>query len=368
MDSNCCNDVNLINDFKIDCEQRLEAARRLSRSFKLDLKAVCEIDLHCHSFYSDGYLSPAGKVFEAWRRQMKAIAICDHDVVDGQLEAIEAGEIFNIDVIPAVEFYTDRSGIEIIGHFPNVKLFKNLLQSHSFDLVCEPIRNAKRRQLQGMIARVPKCFAKLGFDAVITSEDIDRYVRNGVTTKGDISVILWQKYGEEFVKRKIATDVKDLQATYTTKDDMLNLPLDSLDIDLTPAAFVQCIYVWGGLPGLAHPTELRTKEGLGNEALYQEICSLADVGLQTIEVDGWRNTKCPESGKYQTELFEEMRQRYNREHPEELPLLFTNGSDDHNQPGEGLVLGCGRDNNLNPEFGRYSNIELLRNRQRRLLS
>ena len=44
-----------------------------------------------------------------------------------------------------------------------------------------------------MIARVPKCFAQFNFNAEITAEDIDKYVRNGVSTKGDISVIMWQK-------------------------------------------------------------------------------------------------------------------------------------------------------------------------------
>ncbi|NOY75970.1 MAG: hypothetical protein GXP32_09315, partial [Kiritimatiellaeota bacterium] len=54
--------------------------------------------------------------------------------------------------------------------------------------------------------------------------------------------------------------------------------------------------------------------------------------------------------------------------PERLPLLFTNGSDDHNQPGEGLELGCGQNRNLSPEFGRYENVERLRRRTAELTS
>jgi hypothetical protein len=354
----------IINDCEASMKERLNAARYLALENDRS-QATCEIDLHCHSFYSDGYNSPAGKVYEAFLRKMRALTICDHDVIDGQLEAIEAGTIFNVEVIPGVEFYTDRPGIEIQGFFPDTEHFLELLAQQAFDPVCEPIRQAKQKQLFRMLDRVPECFMKLGMNAEITTEDVDLYVRNGVSTKGDISVIMWQKYGKELAAANLATDVKDFHARYTSRDDMLNIPLKA-DIDLSPIAFIKRIRDWGGLPGLAHPTELRRKENLNNAALYELICELAYNGLQCIEVDGWRNGICPECGKSQTDVFEELRQRYNQAHPAHVPLLFTNGSDDHNQPGEGLELGCGRNNNLHPEFGRYSNVRALRERQKTL--
>jgi 3',5'-nucleoside bisphosphate phosphatase len=362
-------DLNLIqiNDFHCQPEERLKAARWFAKNFKPDMHTVCEADLHCHSFYSDGYNSPSSRVFEAWRRGMKSIAISDHDVVDGQREAIISGKIFGIDVIPAIEFYTDRPGIEIIGHFPDTKYFLEVLDSKAFAKICEPIRSAKAKKLRNMITRIPECFAKLNFSAEITPSDINQYVRNGASTQGDISVIMWQKYGSELAAAGLSTDVKDFHGLYTSRDDMLNVPL-VLDMDISPEAFVKRIRQWGGLPGIAHPPELRKKEKLGNEELYKIICELAECGLQTLEVDGWRNAICPECGLPQTEVFEQLRQRYNNEHQNKLPLLFTNGSDDHNQPDEGLELGCGKDGNLHPEFGRYDNIIKLRERQRKLLA
>jgi hypothetical protein len=355
-------DFDAINDFRISPELRLAAAERLAQTWQPDLSAVCEVDLHCHSFYSDGYNSPSMRVFEAWQRGMKGIAIADHDVFDGQLEAIEAGKIFGITVVPAVEFYTDRPGIELLGFFPDHEDFIKKFKSGIFDTVVEPIRIAKKQQLSGMLARIPECFAKMNFQAGITESDIDQYLRNGISTKGDISVLMWQKYGPELLKAGISTDVKDFQAKYTTKDEFLNLPLE-LSMDISPEFFVKKIREWGGLPGLAHPTELRTKEKLGNDALYNVICDLAKAGMQFIEVDGWRNGVCPESGIHQTRLFESMRQRWNNENPDCKPLLATNGGDSHNQPNEGLDLGCGRNNNLQPEFGMFSNVSKLTQRQ-----
>jgi hypothetical protein len=359
--------IKQIDDFRLTAEERLLAAKSLRENFAPDSTAVCEIDLHCHSFYSDGYCSPAMRVFEAWRRGMKAIAISDHDLFDGQIEALNAAKIFNIELIPAIEFYTDRPGIEIIGHFPDVDSFLLMLKSGEPDKIIEPIRQAKQQQLQAMLKRIPGCFAKLGLTAEITTSDIDRYLRNGISTKGDISVAMWQKYSKQLYEKNLAKDVKVFHTLYTTQDDKLNIPLE-IDLDISPQAFVKRISDWGGLPGLPHPGELRKKEGLGNNALRETIELLAACGLQTIEVDGWRNGICPETGINQTELFNQMRLEYNRNHPERLPLLFTNGSDDHNQPGEGLELGCGRNNNLHPEFGYYRNISTLRLRQQKCLS
>ncbi|MBN1864267.1 MAG: PHP domain-containing protein [Victivallales bacterium] len=370
----------LVNDFRVSAEERLRAAETLAVSFKPDMVTVCQIDLHCHSFYSDGYYSPSNKVFEAYRRGMRAISITDHDVFDGQPEALCAGDIFGIEVIPGIEFYTDRPGVEIIAHFPDIGAFCRLLDSSAADLVVEPIRKAKKKQLETMTAKIPGCFGKLGLDAEITPQDIDSFLRNGMTTKGDISVVMWQKYGCELRNAGLASDVKDFQARYTTRDDQLNEPLD-LDMDLSAESFVRRVLEWGGLPGLSHPTELRAKEHLGNEALRELVWHLASTGLQGIEVDGWRNGVCPETGMLQTNLFEGIRLGYNDSLSSAkaqdirisdsltipaLPLLFTNGSDDHNQPGEGLELGCGKDKNLRAEFGTLENIGILRGRARHL--
>lgn len=362
--NNLINELTIIDDFKISSEERLEAAKVIAKNFQPDLKTICEIDLHCHSFYSDGYYSPTNKVFEAYRRKIKAIAISDHDTFDGQLEAISAGKIFNIEIIPAIEFYTDRPGVEIIIHFFNEDAFIKLMHSKITDKIILPIKNAKEKQLNSMLKRIPDAFKKVNFDAIITQDDIDKFLRNGISTKGDISVAMWQKYGNKLFERKLSEDVKDFHAKYTTKDEILNVPLN-IDLDLSPKTFIKYALEWGGVPGLAHPTELRNKENIQNCEFRKILENLAAAGLQTLEVDGWRNTICPETGLHQTELFEKIRTSYNLMHPSQT-LLFTNGSDDHNQPGEGLELGCGKNNNLNPAFGTYKNIKILRDRSKQL--
>lgn len=62
-----------------------------------------EIDLHSHSQYSDGSLTPADLVALAARAGVKALALTDHDSTDGIAEARLAADQAGITLIPGVE-------------------------------------------------------------------------------------------------------------------------------------------------------------------------------------------------------------------------------------------------------------------------
>ena len=50
------------------------------------------VDLHTHSAYSDGSDKPADLVAKAARAGLEAVALTDHDNLDGITEALEAAE------------------------------------------------------------------------------------------------------------------------------------------------------------------------------------------------------------------------------------------------------------------------------------
>ena len=62
------------------------------------------IDLHTHSTCSDGTLSPSEVVKLAKEKGLSAIALTDHDTIDGLVEAIETGRAIGIEVITGIEF------------------------------------------------------------------------------------------------------------------------------------------------------------------------------------------------------------------------------------------------------------------------
>ena len=76
------------------------------------------IDLHTHSFYSDGSASPRTLLEEARRKQLTAVALTDHDTVKGIPDLLEAAKDFpEIEAIAGVELssvYAARE-LHIVG-------------------------------------------------------------------------------------------------------------------------------------------------------------------------------------------------------------------------------------------------------------
>jgi len=91
------------------------------------------VDLHIHSMYSDGVFTPEKIIETAVEKGLKAIALTDHDSVEGVQRAIEAAKGKAIEVIPGVEMSATISGedIHILGYFVDWKdpvLLKELAQ------------------------------------------------------------------------------------------------------------------------------------------------------------------------------------------------------------------------------------------------
>ena len=77
------------------------------------------IDLHTHTTYSDGSQTPTELVEEAAAKGLTAIAVTDHDTVDGLPEALAAGERLGVEVVPGVEINLehDRVTMDMLGYF-----------------------------------------------------------------------------------------------------------------------------------------------------------------------------------------------------------------------------------------------------------
>ncbi len=79
------------------------------------------LELHCHTTYSDGTLTPAELVKAAASSGVRALAITDHDTVSGWDEALSAAIAYNLEIVPGLELSTvhnDRS-LHILGFYPD---------------------------------------------------------------------------------------------------------------------------------------------------------------------------------------------------------------------------------------------------------
>jgi 3',5'-nucleoside bisphosphate phosphatase len=83
---------------------------------------VNPIDLHCHTYYSDGRFSPAEVIEYAAQNGIAQIAITDHDNTGGYREALPLANVAGIDLIPGIEFTTRWDGAGLPPEDVNVDL------------------------------------------------------------------------------------------------------------------------------------------------------------------------------------------------------------------------------------------------------
>ncbi|EEF32114.1 hypothetical protein RCOM_0265760 [Ricinus communis] len=79
-------------------------------------------ELHSHSKFSDGFLSPSKLVERAHGNGVKVLALTDHDTMAGIPEAIEAARRFGIKIIPGVEISTIYSPSDLADVYGLLKL------------------------------------------------------------------------------------------------------------------------------------------------------------------------------------------------------------------------------------------------------
>jgi predicted metal-dependent phosphoesterase TrpH len=70
-------------------------------------------DLHLHTHFSDGTYSPEELVAEARRHGLRALALTDHDTVEGCPRAAAACAVAGLEFIPAAELTAELDGNEV---------------------------------------------------------------------------------------------------------------------------------------------------------------------------------------------------------------------------------------------------------------
>ena len=76
-----------------------------------------KFDLHCHSHFSDGMLSPEMLILRAKEREVDVLALTDHDTIAGLFLAQKAADECGITLINGIEFSSQwgKGGVHIVG-------------------------------------------------------------------------------------------------------------------------------------------------------------------------------------------------------------------------------------------------------------
>lgn len=79
------------------------------------------LELHCHTTFSDGTLTPTQLVQQAIAAGVTGLAVTDHDTIAGWDEAFQAAQDTTVEIVPGLELSTVWGGrsLHILGYYPN---------------------------------------------------------------------------------------------------------------------------------------------------------------------------------------------------------------------------------------------------------
>lgn len=252
------------------------------------------VDLHLHTTASDGSLTPMELVKRADSLEYRAIAITDHDTVDGLEPALQTANDYRLEVIPGIEINTDFEGCEIhiLGYY--------------LDYQHEYLQKELTAQKQMRKKRAKRILDRLNWLGVdLDWEELSRQFTGEFIGRGHIARALVERGEVESWDQAFERYIGVNAPAYVPRDR------------LSPEQAISLIKKVKGIPVLAHPGLIEDQE---------LIPRIVDMEIRGLEAIYYEHT--PE----QTRYYRRLARKYN--------LLVTGGSDCHG-PGnkDGLRLG-----------------------------
>lgn len=157
------------------------------------MERIC--DLHVHSTFSDGTLTPTQLVEEAQRCGLAAVALCDHNTVAGLPEFLTAAEGTPVEAIPGIEFSTDYHGTElhVLGLF---------LRPESYSPITELLEDFGVQKDRSN-AELVEALGRAGY--VLDYEEIKTQTPNGQVNRAHIAAALTEQGYTATVKEAFKT-------------------------------------------------------------------------------------------------------------------------------------------------------------------
>lgn len=258
-------------------------------------------DLHTHSTFSDGTLTPQELIRAAEKAGLAAIALCDHNTVSGLPEFLEAARSSSVEAVPGVEFSTEYMGRElhVLGLF---------IQPAHYDAVTRRLRDfldSKENSNIELCRKLREGGLPLDYQR-IKARTPDGQVNRAVI-------------GAELVRLGCCDSVKD------AFDRWLGLACGYFHPPKRPDVFqtIRFISAIGAVPVLAHPFL-----NLNEQELRRFLPEAVEAGLTGMEV------LYPKFDREMTQCAARI--------AAEFDLLPSGGSDFHGGNKPDIMLGRGK--------------------------
>lgn len=267
-----------------------------------------KVDFHTHSTCSDGTLTPTELIRHAKKQGLCAIALTDHDSVDGIKEAACEAEKIGLEFIPGIEFSAaEDTETHIIGLFIDC-------ENEELQTTIENLRRCRRKRMEIICQKLQN----LGFD--ITIEECIALSGKDFVGRAHIASLM--------VSKGYCTTVKECFDKYIG----MGKPAYAEKNELTAKQAIHAVKASGGLAFLAHLHQTN----YDYNRLTKLLANLKDAGLTGIE-------------GYYTEYTPEHIAQF-RELAEKFSFPLSGGSDYHAQMKPHIEIGKGTGNLYIPYY------------------
>lgn len=259
------------------------------------------IDLHTHSHYSDGTLSPADLIRQAAQAGLSAVALCDHNTLAGLPEFLAAARDSGLEGVPGVEVSADYGDREV--HIVGLYVYRER---------CETLQSAmdemlvrKERSNAELVAALDRAGLELDY------ERIRRGTQDGFVNRAVIAA--------EMVRLGYVSSVREAFSRWLRPEHGYFIP------PKRPDAFevIRMLKAAGAAAILAHPF-LNFKQ----EELPTFLTAAKQAGLDGMET------------RYST--YDERTRLLSSQMAERFDLLESGGSDFHGANKPDIQVGIGR--------------------------
>ena len=272
-------------------------------------------DLHIHSNFSDGTMTPAELVALAETQNVSAVALCDHNTVDGLSDFQKAAKNSNITAINGIEISTEYNGTElhILGLF---------LPEDRFE------------EISDMMSRI-KTFKEESNEKLVNNLRADGYLIDyeEIKNKNKGSSINRAHIATELIGKGYFRDRKDIFDTVLSPDGRYYVPPERFKA-LEIIRYLDSI---GAVPVWAHPFLDMNAEEI--DAFLPIAKAHGLVGMET---------------RYS--LYNEETQKTAEMLVRKHGIKQSGGSDFHGSNKPGILLGTGK-GNLEVPIEFYENLK-----------
>ena len=262
------------------------------------------IDMHTHTTASDGTLTPTELINLAKETGLKAVAVTDHDTVEGIEEALKEGEKVGIEVIPGIEFaaaYEGETEIHILGFFIDYK-------NHKLNETLKSIKEARDKRNILMVENL----RKIGMN--ITIDDIINEAGGNIITRAHFAAVLEKKGYVKSKNEAFKYFISPGKPGYVRREF------------ITPKMCIETINNAGGVAFLAPPTLYK----ISYKQIEKLVSELIEYGLKGIE------------GEYST--YSDEQEKNIKKIANKFNIMISGGSDFHGNNKPDIKIGTGMGN------------------------